>query len=170
MEFDVAKKKPITKKTASDRPQFEAMEVFQRARWKHGMRIFGVVLMCVLNVALVMSDIERMGKHLQFSISHEVISYVALLILDVTILLPLLFEVDSLEVLQDKLILKTIFWKAKLDWNQIISFKTPPMLKFAILKTARCFYLINRRDIKRFAELAELILKHINPPPPKDKG
>ena len=134
------------------------------------MRVFGVVLLVVLNVALIMSDVERFNKHLKFSFAHEFISYIALLLLDVTILLPILFEVDQAEATREHLILKTIFWKAKLTWDQIVSFKTPPMLKFSVLKTARCFYLINKRDIKRFDELAEIINKHVNQPVAKNKS
>ncbi len=144
----------------STQPAFEAMVVYQRARWKHGMRIFGIVLMVVLNISLVMSDIERAGKAAHFSLIHELITYVALFLLNTTVLMPLLFEVDKIEVLNDMLILKAIFWTAKLKWEDIQYFKTPPMLKFAILKSQRCFYLINKRDIKKFADLADSILKH----------
>lgn len=139
---------------------FEAKVVYQRARWKHGMRIFGIVLMSVLNVSLVMSDIERANKAAHFSLVHELITYMALFLLDTTVLLPLLFEVDKVELFNDSVALKAIFWTARLKWDDIQYFKTPPMLKFALLKSQRCIYLLNKRDIKQFSDLAESILKH----------
>jgi len=139
---------------------FEAKVVYQRARWKHGMRIFGIVLMLVLNVSLVMSDYERASKSLHFSLPHELITYLALLLLDTTVLMPLLFEVDKIEVFNDSIVLNAIFWTAKLKWDDIQYFKTPPMLKFAVLKSQRCYYLINKRDLKQFSVLAESVLKH----------
>jgi hypothetical protein len=153
-------KKSKSDKIPTTQPAFEAKVLYQRARWKHGTRIFGIVLMTVLNISLVMSDIERANKAAHFSLIHELITYLALFLLDTTVLMPLLFEVDKIEVLNDKLILKAIFWTAKLRWEDIQYFKTPPMLKFAILKSQRCFYLINKRDIKNFSELADSILKH----------
>lgn len=124
------------------------------------MRIFGIVLMSVLNVSLVMSDIERANKAAHFSLVHELITYVALLLLDTTVLMPLLFEVDKVELFNDSISLKAIFWTARLKWEEIQYFKTPPMLKFAVLKSQRCFYLLNKRDIKQFSDLAAAILKH----------
>ncbi len=147
-------------KTPGQPAAFEAKVVYQRARWKHGMRIFGIVLMAVLNVSLVMSDIERANNASHFSLMHEAITYLALFLLDTTVLMPLLFEVDKIEVFNESIALKAIFWTAKLKWEEIQYFKTPPMLKFAVLKSQRCFYLINKRDIKQFPELAESILKH----------
>jgi hypothetical protein len=154
----MAKREKEDKPTTT--PAFEAKVEFQRARWKHGMRIFGIVLMLILNVSLVMSDIERAQKAVHFSLPHELITYVALFLLDTTVLMPLLFEADKIEVFQDVLILKAVFWTARLKWEDIQYFKTPPMLKFAILRTQKSFYLINKRDMKKFPELAAEIQKH----------
>ncbi|CAN5607292.1 hypothetical protein BH10CYA1_BH10CYA1_12090 [soil metagenome] len=139
---------------------FEAKVVYQRARWKHGMRIFGIVLMVVLNVSLVMSDVERANNASHFSLPHELVTYLALILLDTTVLMPLLFEVDKIEVFNESIVLNAIFWKAKLKWEDIQYFKLPPMLKFAVLKSQRCYYLINKRDIKQFAELYASVLTH----------
>jgi hypothetical protein len=155
----MAKQKKKDKSPAQAAP-FEAKVVYQRARWKHGMRIFGIVLMLVLNVSLVMSDVERANKAAHFSLPHELITYLALFLLNTTVLMPLLFEVDKVEVLNDSILLKAIFWTAKLKWDDIQYFKTPPMLKFAVLKSQRCFYLLNKRDLKQFPDLAAAILKH----------
>jgi hypothetical protein len=158
--------KPTTKLTTESIPEsttapiFEAKVEFQRARWKHGIRIFGIILMVILNVSLVMSDVERAQKAAHFSLPHELITYLALFLLDTTVLMPLLFEVDKIELFQDLLILKPVFWTARLKWEDIQYFKTPPMLKFAILRTQKSFYLINKRDIKNFPELAAEIQKH----------
>lgn len=152
--------KSSSDKTSTQPAAFQAKVVYQRARWKHGMRIFGIVLMAVLNVSLVMSDIERANNASHFSLMHEFITYVALFLLDTTVLMPLLFEVDKIEVFNDMVVLKAIFWTAKLKWDDIQYFKTPPMLKFAVLKSQRCYYLINKRDIKQFPELAASVLQH----------
>jgi hypothetical protein len=154
--------KPTTKPTneSTTEPIFEAKVEFQRARWKHGIRIFGIILMVILNVSLVMSDVERAQKAAHFSLPHELITYLALFLLNTTVLMPLLFEIDKVELFQDLLILKAVFWTARLKWEDIQYFKTPPMLKFAILRTQKCFYLINKRDMKKFPELAAEIQKH----------
>lgn len=155
----MAKRKKEDKSTAQT-AAYEPSVVYQRARWKHGMRIFGIALMALLNVSLVMSDIERANKAAHFSLPHELVTYLALILLDTTVLLPLIFEVDKVELLNDSLVLKAIFWTAKLKWEEIQYFKTPPMLKFALLKSQRCIYLLNKRDIKNFPELVSGILKH----------
>ncbi|HEY9676597.1 MAG TPA: hypothetical protein V6C76_01245 [Drouetiella sp.] len=152
--------KPITKDEIEKSHEFRARTVYDRARWKNGMRVFGVVLMVLLNISLVGSDVERAQKMAHFSLLPEVITFGCLLLMDVTVLMPLIFEVDTIELYQDSLVLRLLFWKAKLKWEDIQYFKLPPMLKFAVVRSQKCFYLINRRDIRNFSQLAESIKKH----------
>ncbi len=131
----------VKKKTVAKSETFEAMEVFQRPRWVHGSRVFGVVIMVTLNVSLVMSNVERLNNHFKFNIAHELLTYFALLIIDVFMLLPIIFEVDKATVQDSTLTLKTLFWTAKIPWSDIVSLKTPAMLKFAILRSPRKQYI-----------------------------
>jgi hypothetical protein len=152
---------------AKKQEDFQVMDTFQRPRWKHGTRIFGFIVMAVLNVSLVMSDVERIGKHHELSLIQEVITYLALIVIDATLLLPIVFEVDKVIVQDSRLILKTLFWTAKPPWSDLISFSNPKMLKFGILKTKflktkKIFYLINRRDIRGYDRLAQILSERIN--------
>jgi len=141
---------------------FEPMQTFQRPRWKHGVRIFGFIVMLALNVSMIGADVERAGKHIELVWFHELIMYIALLVIDATLLLPIVFEVDKAIVQDSRLTLKTLFWTTKLPWTNLVSFKSPRMLKFGILKTLKCFYLINRRDIRGYEQLAQTIIQRID--------
>ena len=117
--------------------------------------------MVVLNVSLVMSGVERASKHMHMSIEKELITYVALLILDAAMLVPIIFEVDKIQLTEDTLILKTVFWTAKVRWADVLSYKTAPMWRYALLRTRKCFYLLNKQDIRNFLDLAPLLCQRI---------
>ncbi len=59
------------------------------------MRLFGIILVVVLNLALVMSTSVRMNTQVQFSLSHELVNYLALILLDLSIVLPLVIDIQK---------------------------------------------------------------------------
>jgi hypothetical protein len=130
---------------------------FSRARWKHWSRYFGAFVIAMLNVSLVMSTIQIHTSQPLPDIDRELLSFAFVLFFDVTVLLPIILEVDRVVVTPDKVVFKTLFWTSKVPWSEIISFKNPLVLTFAIVRTPRCFYLINKKDIRPLDELLETI-------------
>lgn len=134
----------------------ESKREFQRARWKHFVRYFGLFTVLLLNISLVGSNIHLAANH-RMDLKHLLLSYVLLITLDVIFLLPTIFEVDKVVVTDESLVMSTLLWRAKLPWAAIVSCVKPAWLAYAIVKTQRCFYLINKRDVKDFADLLEII-------------
>ena len=130
---------------------------FKRARWKHWSRYFGFFVIGMLNISLVMSTIQIHMTQPLPDIDRELLSFAFVLFFDVTVLIPILLEVDQVVVTPDKIIFKTLFWTSKVPWSEIISFKNPLLLTFAIVRTPRYLYLINKKDIRPLDELLETI-------------
>ena len=130
---------------------------FQRARWKRYIRYFGVFVLFWLNVSLVLATIEIHSTHESPDIWRELLSFVIVLFFDVTILLPTLIEADTIWATSEALTVGTIFWKSKIAWPDIVAFHNPVWLTYAILKTRRSFYLINKRDMQPLDELLATI-------------
>jgi len=130
---------------------------FARARWKHWSRYFGAFVIAMLNVSLVMSTIQIHMNQPFPDIDRELLSFAFVLFFDLTVLLPIILEVDRVVVTPDTIVFKTLFWTSKVPWPEIVSFKNPLVLTFAIVRTPRCFYLINKKDIRPLDELLETI-------------
>ena len=129
---------------------------FSRPRWRQVVSLFGLVILIGLNISMVMSDLQlsRLG-HLPWQ--RQLVSYGVLFLLDLTCLIPLLFEVDKVDLGEDELTLKMIVWRRRLKWQAIRSVRKVGHM--VILRTARCFYLINKRPVRRADELAEIIAR-----------
>jgi hypothetical protein len=131
--------------------------VFTRPRWVQAVRLFGCTILLMLNFCLTMSIIDRHSHGFQIILLQELVTILFVLFLDVIILLPMAFEVDMAKITDEGLVLKTTFRKKLIPWNEITSFKAPVYLKLAILRTRGCFYLINKRQLKRYDQLAGTI-------------
>ena len=149
---------PGSKKISKDDPS-----VFSRARWRHAVRMFGAFIVIFLNIGLVMSMFERHGKQLPIQLANELVAILFVLFIDVIILLPALLEVDMARVADDGLVLKVLLFTKFIPWSDIKAFHRPRWLKVAILKTERCFYLINKRELRDFEVLAANIELITNP-------
>lgn len=134
----------------------QRQEVFKRARWKTVVRWFGLVMVVLLNLSLIAENVHLHSLN-RIDLPHELLSYALLVFLDSFFLVPIIFEVDTATVTADKLILQTLLWKARVGWSEIVGLRVPLWLTFAILRTRRAFYLINRRDIANYEELVEII-------------
>jgi hypothetical protein len=130
---------------------------FTRARWKHYSRYFGVVVIGLLNLSLIASTIQIHSTQPTPDIDRELLSFALVLFFDVSVLIPLIFEVDQVWATPDRIIFKTLFWTSKVPWGEIKAFHNPLYLAFAIVRTQRCFYLINKRDIAPLDQLLETI-------------
>ncbi len=134
----------------------QRQEVFKRARWKTAMRWFGLMVVGFLNISLVYENLHLHAVK-RMDLPHELMSFALLTFLDCVFLLPIIFEVDTAIVTADKLILKTLLWRARIGWLEIVELKRPVWLTFAVLRTRRALFLINRRDIQNHQELLEII-------------
>lgn len=130
---------------------------YKRGVFSKAFRYFGVSILLLLNLSMIMSLIERAQAGRLIHPLQEGMFFVFLLIIDALLLVPLLFEANRVETNPEFIRLYTLFWRRTLKWDQIRGFEAPKFFKYAILKTARCFYLINKYDLKPFDELASTI-------------
>lgn len=130
---------------------------FSRARWKHWLRYFGVTVIVLLNISLVMSTIQLHGARTAPDIGSEIFSFALVIFFDITVLLPTILEVDQVQATPNWLIFKTLFWTSRIPWGEILALHNPLYLTFVIVRTPRCFYLLNRRDLQPFDQLLETI-------------
>ncbi|MBI4534616.1 MAG: hypothetical protein HY711_11790 [Candidatus Melainabacteria bacterium] len=130
---------------------------FTRARWKHWIRYFAVSIIVLLNIGLLLSNIQLFQEGRPFELRQVVFSLFLAIFFDLTVLVPTMLEVDKLWATPDKVILKTLFWTSKIPWDHIRQFHNPLYLTFAILRTPRCCYFLNKRDLQPADELIETI-------------
>jgi len=132
--------------------------VFRRAGWKHFLRWVAFVFLVGLNIAMPMSLIERLLKHaMVIQAGPEALQFVFLLFCDLYFLPGCFFEVNWLAIKDDELVLANLVWTVKLNRTDIVSVQMPTILIWLLLRTRRCFYLINKADMPNFDELASLI-------------
>ncbi len=140
---------------------FEEKESFKRHWFKHVSRIFISVIIVALNVSMVMSALDRY-KHGQAMPMHmEVVSFLFLIFIDVTMLVPMMLEANEVIVTPEFLTLNMLFFRKRLAWSKISEFKQWKFLVYTGVKSGRCFYLINRREIKGFDKLAKIITERV---------
>jgi len=133
-------------------------DYYRRPRWKHFVRIFGFFVLLALPFVLIAADLQLLATQANSpKFLKHILMDVFLVIVDLTMLVPIFFEVDSVQAAPDKLTLKTIFWKGVIPYSEIVAFKTPSLWQFALVRTKRCFYLINKKDIPRYEELVKTI-------------
>ncbi len=137
--------------------------VFKRAIWIDVMR--WLLMLCVvgLNIFLPMSLLTRVFNHSAVNFGFEAVQALFLLACDIYFLPVCLLEPKSISLEGDKLVVNTLLWTARLGAADIVSFSVPRALTWGLLRTRRCFYLINRSDIKNFDELAVLIAQRLLP-------
>lgn len=131
--------------------------VFARTRVQNAFRVFGMLVVICLNITSIGSFCDRLTHHLPINPIFELVSLIVVLFFDVTILLPIVFEVDSATAEPDRLILKTTLFKKSIPWSNIVELRSPVYMRIAILRTKRCFYLINKRQISRYDELSAIV-------------
>jgi hypothetical protein len=146
----------------------KASEVtYKRAFWKHVYRWILFIPLVGLNIAMPMSLIERISNFRVINPLFELAYFGVLFLFDLYFLPVCLFEVNSVTVRGEELIVANLLWKVKLTKKDIVGLQMPKMLASVILKTARGFYLINKADIPNVDELLTLIgQKYLPESPP----
>ncbi|MBK7746789.1 MAG: hypothetical protein IPP57_10700 [Candidatus Obscuribacter sp.] len=133
----------------------------QRKRRKHYVRFFFLFFVVMLNVSTIGSLVGRLLHHGQVSLTAELFQFVFNLALDLYILPSLLLEADSVEVDDQGINIKVLLWQSQLKFADVQSFQVIKYFTWAILKTRRCFYLINRRDLPNFDELLVILSSRV---------
>lgn len=141
----------------------EELPSFRRKARKSLVRYFYLLILLGLNISMPMSMIERAQHNMAVDYGAEVFLLVFIFGLDVVMLPSLLFEVNGVIVGKDSLIIETLFGRHTIADSDIVSLKLPTFLVWAVLRTKRGFYLINRRDIPNFDELASLMAPKLPP-------
>ncbi len=140
---------------------FEDREVFKRHWFRHVSRVFISVIIVALNFCMIMSSIDKYRHGTAMPIHMELISLLFLVFIDVVMLIPMILEANEVIVTPEYLTMKLLFFKKRLAWSQVSEFKQWPFLVYTGVKAGRCFYLINRREIKGFDKLAQIIMERV---------
>ncbi len=140
---------------------FEDKEIFKRHWFRHVSRLFISIIIVALNFCMVMSAIDRIKNGTLMPIHMEFVSFLFIIFIDVFMLIPMILEANEVIVTPQYLTIKMLFFKKRLAWSQIDEFKQWPFLVYTAIKSGRCFYLINRREIKGFDKLAQIILERV---------
>ncbi len=138
---------------------------FRRKGRKNLVRYFYLLVLLGLNISMPMSMIERAQHKLSVDFGSEVFLLVFIFCLDAVMLPSLFFEVKGVIVAADSLTIETLFGRHVIANEDIVSLKLPKFLVWAVLRTKRGFYLINRRDIPDFEELLSLMAPKLTPGP-----
>lgn len=137
------------------------MFYFRRHKVKHYPRYFFLLVTLGLNFSMVMSFVDRWLHGFHFQLAPELMQFGFLLFIDLYILPFLLLELNSIGFGEKELTLGALLWRVKVPYEDIQEFSCPPYWAFAVLRTRRCFYLINRRELGVFAELQALMAEKL---------
>lgn len=126
------------------------------------MRWFAFLFVVVLDATLIASSINaHIVRHVPTStlpLLREAIGFFLVAGCHLMVIPSIVLEANKVEVTPDRLILDNLIWRTKIKWEDITAFNAPRILKFAILRTKKFFYLINKRDIERYDDLADIIV------------
>ena len=152
--------KQLSKKKKEFKPvvvgEVQASE-FLRSRWKHYVRwiVFCIVLFLYFSL-LLMSYRAHILQGKGF-LPQELVVYILCSIMLLPILPSVVLEVDYVRVEDDGIVFQNLVYRKKEKWEDITKFTNPQYLKFAIVKTKKFVYLLNRRDMPNFDQLAQSI-------------
>lgn len=131
--------------------------VFRRRIFKHLLRYFYLLMLVGMTVSMPMSLIERAQLHHRIDLGSELFLLLFIFGINVLILPSAFFEVNGIIVKEDGLKIETMLLPVIVPFDQIVSLTIPKYLVWAVLRTKRGFYLINRRDITNLDELFGLL-------------
>ena len=131
--------------------------VCQLRLWQRAWRWLGFTLISVLTVSFLASDYTSGIGAGRFIWQREVFSLAVLLFFTATVLFPILMECWYVRADKDGLNMKSLFWIGKATWSEVKEFRNPKFLKFALLRTNRFFYLVNKYALPEFDKLDRMI-------------
>ncbi len=138
--------------------QLEQPRVYTRSNWQNFVRWFALAAIVVLDLSCVVSSFQHIatGPPLAYY-GKQLIGYCLLLLCNCVVLPSIILEARKVEVFEDRLVIHNLLYKVTLTWNEIRKIIAPVYLKFAVLRTAKFFHLINKRDVERFHDLIQII-------------
>lgn len=140
--------------------------IYKRNRWQHLVRFVALGGIMALDFGLLGSGISHhMTKTFTLvQLGKEFLAYFLVLLCNLAVLPSILLEANSVEITDDRLILNNLLFRTCLPWTDITAVIAPIYLKFAIIKTKRFFYLLNKRDINHFQDLINTIREKVGAP------
>lgn len=137
--------------------------IYRRTKWQHFVRFVAFGGVMALDFGLLGSAISHhlVKTYSLASIGKEALAYFLVLLCNMAVLPSILLEANTVEVTDDRLILNNLLFRSALPWSEITSVIAPIYLKFAIIKTKKFFYLLNKRDIEGFPELINTIREKV---------
>jgi len=123
------------------------------------IKLIGLLLVICLSLALFLSEISLSRGQPHVPTAKECGLYGLLMLFYTMILIPALFEVRRAKIQASGLTLWTLWWKAKLDWQEITEFRHPAYLKFALIRTGRMFFLVNKSDLSNYDQLESWLIE-----------
>jgi hypothetical protein len=114
-------------------------------------------LYCSLAATLYHSHV-LMGKGVS---PKELMLFLMMGLLSLMLLPQIILEVDYVKAGPDGLTLRNLLFRYTEKWSDIKSFHNPIWLKVAVLKGSKMIYLLNKRDLPQFNDLAETIEEKI---------
>ena len=133
--------------------------IYKRNRWQHFVRFVAFGGIMALDFGLVGSAISHhlVRTYSMLSLGRELLAYFLVLLCNLVVVPSIVLEAHTVEVTDDRLILNNLLFATSLPWEDIKSVVAPVYLKFAIIKTRKFFYLLNKRDIDGFSDLINTI-------------
>ncbi|MCW5822243.1 MAG: hypothetical protein KIT34_05535 [Cyanobacteria bacterium TGS_CYA1] len=136
----------------------DANHSFKRALWKHILRIFWVLVVVVLNVAMVGSFVDRYQDHRLLHPAREIFFFMFLALIDVFMAAPMILEANKVDTDKEAITLHLLAWRVRIPWQEVREFSQPSFIKFTILFSKNCRYFLNKYDLNNFNQLAQIIL------------
>jgi uncharacterized membrane protein len=129
--------------------------------------IFGLILATALPFVLIMSELTN---HLSAHSHHKahmsqiemIVIYVLLLFFVSSIFITTILMVRKIKISPQSIEVNTLLWRHKLAKGDIKSFKSPPNLTFAWLKTKYVVYLLTKKEFKDWARLETALQEYLS--------
>jgi hypothetical protein len=133
--------------------------VFKRSQFQNAFRWIAFAMVVAMDIACVASTIGHFvsqGFNVVF-LGRQVLSYFLLIVCNCAVLPSIILEARKVEILDDSLVIHNLLYTSTMKWTDIRKVSAPLFLKFAIIRTARGFALINKRDVGGFEDLIQII-------------
>jgi len=134
--------------------------ISQMGKWSRLWRILGLVLVVGLSFSIVGGESTAVHLPYQISWQRELVNFLILFLFNAIILFPLLFEAWFVKVDRNGVELRAIFWRSQRSWSAVSEFKNPRYWKFALLRSGRLFYLLNKRALPQYEVVEALIQQY----------
>jgi hypothetical protein len=115
--------------------------------------LIGFVLVVGFNVSLLMGEIARYKTGIHLPSAREISLYAVLFFFNAGILFPAICQTRRIKIVEGGLEVSTLWIKSKLNWQDIVEFRNPSYLTFAMIRTPRFIYLINKARLSNFSTL-----------------